>query len=115
MSKIEYPRKRGEAELQALLWYFLRKRKIDARLEVSARNGRSYRLDIVIFRDKQAICIVECKSWSARYSILRAYQRGKNTKQIQRYKEAFNLPVLVIGRFNQITPTIEEIEKILRS
>jgi len=113
MGEIPYPKKRNEAEIQALLWYFLRKGKIDARLEVTANMGRRYRLDLVVFKDKQAVCIIECKSWSPRYSILHRYQRHKNTKQIQRYEASFNIPVLLIGRNDQITSTIEEIKRIL--
>ncbi len=38
---ISYPVKRNRAENQALLWYFLRKRKIDAKLQVTAYNPAS--------------------------------------------------------------------------
>lgn len=112
---IEYPLKHSEAEIQALLWYFLRKRKIEARLQVSASNlQRRFLFDLVVFRDEIAVCIVECKSWSSRYAKLRSYQHHRNTKQIISYKKAFNLPVLTIGRMSQVTNTITEIEKLLK-
>ena len=118
MGKIEYHEKHSEAEIQALLWYFLRKRKIDAKLQVtaySARSGkRTSKLDLVIFVDKVAKCIIECKSWSDGYSKTAIY-RTNNTKQIQKYKAAYELPVLVCARMSFITPTIALVEKILQS
>ena len=84
MNNIPYPKKRSESEIQALLWYFLRKRKIDARLKVSAYNHKAQKnschLDLVIFVDKLPKCIVECKSWSKGYSKTAIY-RTNNTKQ----------------------------------
>uniref|UniRef100_A0A6M3LA39 Restriction endonuclease type IV Mrr domain-containing protein n=1 Tax=viral metagenome TaxID=1070528 RepID=A0A6M3LA39_9ZZZZ len=114
---IKYPRKRSEAEIQALLWYFLRKKKIDARLEVrggSPDGKRGCQLDIVVFVDKSPVCIIECKSWSSSYQLTARY-RVNNRKQIQRYKEFFGLPVLVCGRINKVTDTVREVESILSS
>ena len=118
MDTIAYPGKHSEAEIQAQLWYFLRKRKIDARLEVpvisSTSGRRTWRLDIVIFnKDEEPICIVECKSWSDGYS-RNAIYRTNNTKQIKKYKASFGLPVLVCARWNFIERTIEIIEHIIK-
>lgn len=114
---IEYPEKHSEAEIEALLWYFLRKRKIDARLQVTGFNKftgkKSCKLDLVIFVDKVAKCIVECKSWSKGYSKTAIY-RTNNTKQIRKYKALYGLPVLVCARMSYVTVTIELIEKIIK-
>ena len=103
---IEYPKKtKNEAEVQALLWYFLRKHKIDARLEVAADKAR---LDIVCFRDKKAVCIIECKAWTHSYSQVHKY-RHNNTRQLNKYRSLFGIPVLVCGNVNQITTTQSEV------
>ena len=104
--EIKYPKKRqNEAEMQALLWYFLRKRKIDARLQVITPITR---LDIVVFKSEKPICIIECKSWSRSYSIVRQY-RLNNTKQLQKYKGLFGLPVLICGRANDIDKVLSQV------
>ena len=104
--KIEYPKKdKNETEIGALLWYFLRKRKIDARLQVSAEKSR---LDIVCFKDRQAVCIIECKGWSRSYSLVRQYRRN-NSKQLQRYRALFNIPVFLCGRASDITKIQNEV------
>ena len=112
-----YPKKHSEAEIQALLWYFLRKRKIDARLQVTGLSNTSgkktWKLDIVIFVNQEARCIIECKSWSDGYRRTAPY-RTNNMKQIKKYKEFYGLPVLVCARMNFITPTITLIEKTIQ-
>ncbi len=114
--KIEYPKKHSEAEIQALLWYFLRKRKMDVRLQVIGynpyTNKKSCKLDMVVFVDKIAKCIIECKSWQAGYSKTAIY-RTNNTNQIKKYKEFYGLPVLICARMSYITKTISLIESIL--
>ena len=116
MEMITYPRKHSEAEIQALLWYFLRKRKIDARLQVTSYSPgtgkKSCRLDLVVFVNKQARCIVECKSWSNGYARTAIY-RTNNTKQIKKYKSLYELPVLVCARMSFVTPMIALIKKII--
>ena len=116
MEEIAYPKKHSEAEIQALLWYFLRKQKLDARLQVTAYNPisgkKSAKLDMVIFVDKVPRCIIECKSWSYGYSKTAIY-RTNNTKQIKKYKQFYGLPVLVCARMSFVTPTIALIKKIL--
>ena len=116
MELIKYPQKKAEAEIQALLWYFLRKRKIDARLQVVAlnptRNKRTWKLDLVVFVDRTAKCIVECKSWQDNYARTAIY-RTNNTGQIKKYRAVFGLPVLICARMSFIDGTIAEIEKII--
>ncbi len=115
MEKIIYPRKHNEAEIEALLWYFLKKRKIDARLQVCTPRGHNkhLQLDLVVFKNKEAICIVECKSWSKQYSYLQKYMRTRNTRQIKRYEDTFGLPVFVIGRFEQINFIMSKVAELL--
>ena len=116
MEMITYPRKHSEAEIQALLWYFLRKRKIDARLQVTGYSGvsgkKSLKMDLVVFVDKIAKCIVECKSWSNGYARTAIY-RTNNSKQIGKYKAMYGLPVLVCARMNFVVPIIAQIQKII--
>lgn len=119
IKEIYYPKKRSEAEIQALLWYFLKKRKLDARLEVpgfyqyDGDKPRRCIFDIVIFRSEKAVCIIECKSWSSSYNSNQKYRRHHNTRQLTRYKDVFGLPVVVVGRINKIDDAIQEIEHIL--
>ncbi len=102
--KIPYPAKMSEADIQAILWQSLIKEGMDARLEITNKVGRKYRLDIVVFKNREAICIIECKNWSVRYIRTRKYQEAKNTKQIKKYKELFGLPVLICGCMAAINP-----------
>lgn len=117
MDTIEYPQKHSEAEIQALLWYFLRKKKIDARLQVTAYNPvtgkKSCKLDVVVFVNKEPRCIVECKSWRDSYAKTAIY-RTNNTKQIKKYREFYNLPVLICARMRFVTTTVALIEKLLK-
>lgn len=114
---IEYPVKHSEGEIQALLWYFLRKDKIDARLQVTAFScrtmKRSNKLDMVIFVGKVAKCIVECKSWTDGYERTAIY-RTNNSQQIKKYKETYNLPVLVCARMSYVTTCVEKIKEIIK-
>ncbi len=113
MKNIPYPSRKSEAEIQSLSWMLLRSYGIDARMEVPTERGIRARLDIVLFdTDKQAVCIIECKSWSRNYTVTVPY-RGNNTKQIKKYRDTYELPVLICARMNVITSTIKEIEKIL--
>ena len=119
--EIPYPTRKSEHEIQALLWYFLRKRKIDVRLEVHGfyrvDDGKNIRrrFDAVIFKDQKPVCIIECKSWSQNYSRTQAYRKEQNSKQIQEYENIFGLPVLVVGRFEQIDNTVTEIERMVKT
>lgn len=107
MNEIEYPKRESEAEIQSLLWTALKEKGLDARLEVGAvLNSKRHRLDIVVFWGSEAQAIIECKSWSRRYSKERLYQLTKNTKQIKKY-EGWGLPVFVCGRLEAIPKVVE--------
>ena len=103
--EIEYPKKTTEAEIQAMVWGFLRGKEQDARLQVKTRH---HKLDIVVFYKRSPYCIVECKAWSRRYSKERFYQLSQNTKQIQKYRR-YGLPVIVCGRVEAITDTVAKV------
>lgn len=99
---IKYPRKKAtEAEIQALLWQRLKDIGLDARLQVKAEKSR---LDIVIFKGKVAICIIECKDWSPSYIRNRKYRLAHNTRQITKYKTLFQIPVFLCGCLQAIEP-----------
>ncbi len=105
MIEIPYPKKSSEAEIQAMLWQKLRDAGLDARLEVSGvLENKMPRMDIVVFKDQIAICIIECKSWTRRYSKEFWYQKMKNSKQLDKYR-LFGIPVSICGTEASI-PTV---------
>ena len=99
--EIEYPKRHSEAEIESSLWFRLRQLKLDARLQVKTIKSK---LDVVVFKDSKAVCIVECKSWTKQYHLKQRYQRAKNNKQITKYKELFGIPVYICGYFSAIEP-----------
>lgn len=109
MKIIEYPKKHSEAEIQSVLWGKLRSLNIDARLQVRTYHSQ---LDLVVFKNRTAVCIVECKAWSRKYAIKQGWQRGNNSKQVTKYREFFGLPVFVCGYFKAIEPLVEIIIKV---
>jgi hypothetical protein len=117
-NKINYPKKHSEAEIEALLWYFLRKKKVDARLQVTGYNPvtgkKSCKMDLVVFKDQVPICIVECKSWSDSYRLNQKYRRSNNTKQLMKYKSLYEIPVLVCGHMRQVTSIQNEILELYK-
>ena len=117
-NKIGYPGRDSEAEIQATLWHELRQRNIDARLQVPSINPligrRSWRLDVVVFVDKEPKCIIECKSWSDGYS-RSAFYRTNNTGQIKKYKNIYGLPVLICARMSFIPVTVKMVEEVINS
>ena len=59
--KIPYPTGRvAEFEIQAELYNKLKNEGYDVRGEVKAKKSR---LDLVVFENKKAKCIIEVKSW----------------------------------------------------
>lgn len=100
---IEYPKRTKEAEIQAKLWFQLLGAGLDARLQVKADHSQ---LDIVVFKNKQAKAIIECKSWSQSYLRNRKYQAYKNSKQLTKYQKLFNIPIFVCGCQPSIEPAI---------
>jgi len=109
MDRIKYPTKATEAEIQSTLWAKLREQGLDARLQViGTLSNRRHKFDMVVFRDQVPQSIIECKSWSGRYSKERLYQLSKNTKQIRKY-ERYGVPVFVCGRPEQIQTVLTRV------
>ncbi|MCK5600442.1 type I restriction enzyme HsdR N-terminal domain-containing protein [Candidatus Pacearchaeota archaeon] len=101
--KIYYPDRVSEFELQAQLYYELKKNRINARGEVKAKNSR---LDLVIYNEhNKAIAIIEVKS---RKKIV-----VKKYRQVAKYKELFNLPIIICMHKEQINETIEKIKGLI--
>ena len=106
--EILYPKRTTHNEMEMLMCNALRGAGLDARLEVRARGDkpgeRNARLDLVVFRDKRAVCIVECKSWSQSYLRNQRYRQGQNSKQMNRYRETSGVPVFICGCLSAIEP-----------
>ena len=118
MVGIEYPKRNSEAEIQAVLWSKLRNNNIDARLQVTSfnpkTNKKSWKLDLVVFVNQMAVCIVECKAWSKSYSKTTIY-RHDNTGQLQKYRRVYGIPVLVCGTKEHINSILSQIENIVKA
>jgi len=116
MYEIEYPVKQSEAEIEAILFYKLDSIGIDARLQVTAFNPKtekkSCKLDLVVFAEKKAVCIVECKSWTDGYN-KNAIYRTNNSKQIRKYKAIYGLPVLICAREEYIPEIVKKVKVII--
>lgn len=117
--EIGYPTKRTETEIQASLWQALRAEGLDPRLEVmlsipykenkqgkQKRAVRKVRLDMVVFCNRKAICIVECKSWDKRPNLEGIHQFIETSHQIQGYNDV-GYPVLVCGRLENIPKVVQ--------
>ena len=85
--RILYPKNISEFEIQAYLFNNLLERGIDARGNVTSKN-RISRFDIVIFRDKKPLHLLEIKRPGAHMS----------TKQRDKY-EAYGLSLTIISSF----------------
>jgi hypothetical protein len=104
MGTIIYPEKRPKEEIQALLWYFLRKIKIDGK----KIDARIIKPGVVVFKDFNPVCIVICKSWTVCYT--RTHDiRQNNDKQLSDLQTEYNVPVYVCGHMSEI----EKIEDII--
>lgn len=107
--EIKYPKRTTEAEVQSELWFRLKNLGLDARLEVKGKiGGRRCIFDIVIFKNETPQSIIECKSWSRRYSKERIYQKYNNTRQLRKYNK-FGLPVFLCGRPDNIEEIIDAV------
>ena len=115
MDEIKYPKKETEAEIQSRLWFLLRDRGLDARLEVYGFLGsRRCKFDIVVFKDSIPQAIIECKSWTKQYSEERIYQLSKNTKQLSKYNR-YGLPVFICGRAEAIEDIVMSVLSSVRN
>ena len=106
MKEIIYKEGKTPEEVRALLWYFLRKRKLDARLLL----GKS---DIVVFVERLPRCIIKCRSWTPLYGLVQKYIKN-NKQRVEDCKGHYGLPVLVCGRQTDIDKTIAAVKEILK-
>lgn len=104
---LPYPKKGSEAEIQALLWMKLKQIDCDARMEVCHRvnvNGTTIqsRFDIVVYKDKKAVCIVEVKN-------------GRNLsptgRQMNKYM-CYGLPLMICSTENQCDEICRKIKEM---
>jgi hypothetical protein len=112
MNGIHYPKVESEAEIQATLWWLLKLRGLDCRLEVGAvLNGKRQKLDIVVFRNGIPQAIVECKSWARHYSQERLDRLAHKSKQLRKYR-MWGLPVFVCGNRDSIPGIVRLVEAV---
>jgi hypothetical protein len=95
----------NHATIQAEFYSRCKEENIICYLEYKERNSR---FDALIFdRDLNKIAIVEFKSYKSKE------KKGiTNTKQLKKYL-SYNLPVLLVVRFEEIETTIKNIERLL--
>ena len=97
---IPYPKRKSEFEIQAQLYYELKKNRINVRGEVKAKNSR---LDLVVYdKDDNPKCIIEVKARA------RLRKQPRQYKQIIKYEELFGLPIIICLNKDQINETIEK-------
>lgn len=101
MVGIPYPTGRiSEFEIQAMLYGRLKQEGFNVKGEVKAKKSR---LDLVVYdvRNKP-VCIIETKSWKWK-------TKSTETKQLTKYRELFDVPVLVCGRTFQVEKTVDKV------
>lgn len=125
MIEIPYPKKYSEAEVESAILSTLKNENIDARAQVTAptyrvknygkrkRDFAMSRLDIVVFKNKKAICIIECKSWKEDYTAPSQIQQRRRAKQIVDYEMLYEIPVILCGRINHVNAVVEEVKGII--
>jgi hypothetical protein len=103
---INQPVKRSEFEMQAELYFCLKKLGFDVRGEVpSLFDGERSFFDLVIFRGHYGAVIIEVKNNDAN-----ALRNGKKTRQNRKYK-AYDLPIVYYTTATPIESVIAEIQK----
>lgn len=101
--KIDYPKKYSEFEVQANLYAVLKfSYKLDVRGEVAIGQGSGKsRFDLVVFKDKKAVCIIEVKN-QKREGL------NTNTKQYKKYS-SFGLRLFYCLNMSFVKPLAEEV------
>jgi hypothetical protein len=106
---IPVPSKPSEFELQAELYFELKRKGLDVRGEVPSRlNGRKSIFDLAIFVNKQAAVIIEVKN-----SPCLALLNGKQTRQAKKYND-YGLPVIFHTSIHSINETVERVLNALQ-
>jgi len=93
-STVVYPNEPSESDIQFHVMYRLRNMGLDVHAEVFSRKKLGCRLDLVVFVDKDARLIIECKKKKAK-SIHPKYRQREITrcrKQSEKY-ETLGLPI----------------------
>lgn len=99
---ISYPKRHSEFEIQALLFSALQLLGYDVRGEVKSSPCR---FDLVIFRNKEAICIIEVKKWIKK-------KTPSKTKQYDRYM-SYGLPLVYCGHIEDIQETVRKVQELI--
>jgi hypothetical protein len=103
---ITQPLKRSEFEMQAELYFRLKKLGLDVRGEVPAKHeGERSFFDLVVFHGYFGAVIIEVKNSEAE-----ALRNGKKTRQNRKYK-AYDLPLVYYTTTTPIESVIAEIQK----
>jgi hypothetical protein len=95
VDSIPYPQDVSEFEVQAHLFFELRAMGMDVRGEVSS-TLRSSRLDLVVFKDKTAVLIIEVKK-KLRGVRNRHSQRKRIHRQTKQYRNLLVPLVIIVG------------------
>ena len=110
MPAIQYPRQRSEAEVQAEIYHAFKNAGYDPRLEVPGSwvnpAGRIIRVrfDVVVFKDRKALCVIECKK-----TVNPSHRKGQLAAYMQ-----FGVPVY-IGWENAIPVLLAQVLKLAGS
>ncbi len=97
--KFKLPKRISEANIQAEFYRQCKTNNINVYLEYKHEECR---FDAVIYEYDKIVLIVEIKSYK------RKRKPNYGTKQMQKY-EKYNIPVLLIGRMEEINKTIQYI------
>jgi hypothetical protein len=91
LKEVPYPEELSEAEITATLYNELKKKSLDARLEVRTNdcdeNGKvTCSFDVVVYDNKRAFCIIEVKKKVPK-SHFKGFQKQLNSKQAIKYSK----------------------------
>ena len=100
------PERTSEFEMQAELFFALKKAGFSVRGEVPAFNqGKKSIFDLVVFSGDSAEIIIEVKN-TPHLALL----HGKQTKQAKKYK-AYGLAVIYHTSLHSVAETVEKVKK----
>lgn len=100
---ITYPSAYSEFEIQASIYCALIAVGLDVRGEVKCKPCR---FDLVVYKNKEAVCIIEVKKW-------RKKTEPTKTKQFIKYS-SYNLPLFYCGYMADVTKVCSDVLSIVR-
>lgn len=105
-SNLIYPTRKSEFEVHSDLFQFFKGRGVDVRGEVKLRNptGRGARFDIVVYVDKEAVCVIEVKNGT---------RRRKHHGKIDHYNKLTRLPQMTFYENDDQMKLYAEVYKII--